>query len=114
MGLIEDKMFEVLKRNEFLNRTALELKQRIETQGYITDEQYADAELYLKLANENEAELEALCDIAEGKVPIARCRHCTKPVVRNAGLWRHSSAQDFFDCGKAGVPDEEYLAKWMS
>ena len=113
MSLIEEQMKEVLTRQAFLNREATELKKIIEEQGYITDDQYADCEMYVSLAQESEIELEALCDLAEGKVPIARCRHCKSPVKRDAGIWLHSDKNDFYKCGRAGVPDKEYLDKWM-
>jgi hypothetical protein len=109
-----EQMVEVLKQQAFLNQTASELKKLIEAQGYITEEQNADAEMYLALAIENENKLEELCDIAEGKTPIARCQHCKMPVKREAGLWLHSDKSDFFKCAKAGVPDDEYLAKWIA
>jgi len=114
MSTTEEQMVEVLKQQEFINREAMRLKKIIETQGHITEDQNSECEMYLALAAENKSKLEDLCDLAEGKVPIARCRHCKMPVKREAGLWLHSDKNDFFKCAQAGVPDEEYIAKWMS
>jgi len=103
-----DKMRELLARMVFIRRDMERLVEEIREQGFRTEDQDANAEMLVQLADEIQEEVNLLTGAAIPDVFCVTtehtCMHCGKPVRREAGLWLHVSTDDFFRCGKVGIP----------
>jgi hypothetical protein len=114
----EDKLFDALKRMQFVQRDAERIASLVKDQDFITPEQDEEATMLMSLADEIQGEVDHILDEEEPSddavaeimkvsgTPML-CGHCNKPVIREAGLWLHADKRDFERCGRVGVPKEK-------
>jgi hypothetical protein len=105
----QEQLCDAIRLAMFMKAEAQRLHDCIAEQGFLSAEQAADAEMMLHGASALEAEITALTGTIYGRQAPdpAICRHCKLPVHRQAGLWLHVSKDDFFKCGKLGIPEGE-------
>jgi|SRR5271166_3259030 len=105
-------LHEALSRIIFLRERMELLIREIQAQGFRTPDQALESETLASMADEIQEEINLLTGSA---IPEAfkvttpnTCRHCGKPVRRDAGLWLHVHKADFEVCRRAGIPPEQH------
>lgn len=101
---------ETLSRMVFLRKRMELLVEEIQAQGFRTEDQSNEAEMLVSMADEIQEEINLMTG---GAIPETFtvttehvCRHCGKPVRRDAGMWLHVHKADFEVCRRAGIPRE--------
>ena len=99
---------DALSRMVFLRNRMEFLVEEITAQGFRTEEQSAEAEMLVGVADDIQEEVAQASGASIPEVFQATsgfvCRSCGRPVHRQYGMWLHVTKEDFTRCGKAAIP----------
>jgi len=110
-----EQFSEISNRMIFLRKSMEQMLENVTAQGFRTEDQSAEIEMMISMADELKEEVLLLAGAAVPEVfkpqTAAVCRSCGAPVCRQYGMWFHVVYDDFKKCGKAGIPRDTWGEK---